>query len=90
MGCDDDLGWDVSVGEVELKQDWFGLVWVVGLDWAGLNRTDWFVKGGRWSQTGWSRAGQGRWMDMERESNKHFFVMQQKVDWLKGPGAMWL
>jgi hypothetical protein len=37
VGCDDDLGWDVSVGKVELKQDWFGLVWV-GLDRAGLDR----------------------------------------------------
>lgn len=49
VGCDDDLGWDVLVGKVELKQDWFGLV-LVGLDWtgwAGLDRTDWIVKGGR-------------------------------------------
>lgn len=61
-GCDDDLGWDVSVGKVELKQDWFGLVWV-GLDWAGLDRTDWFVKGGRRLQVAGgleqSRIGQG-------------------------------
>lgn len=64
VGCDDNLGcWDVSVGKVELKQDWFGLVWVGRGDWTGLDRTDWFVKGGRRSQAGWSRrskAGQGR------------------------------
>lgn len=66
VGCDDDLGWDVSVGKVELKQDWFGLVWV-GLGWAGLDRTDWIVKGGR-SQAG-RQAGRGRagQMGMERE-----------------------
>ena len=79
VGCDDDLGRGVSVGKVELKQDWIGLDWV---GWTGLDRTDWFVKGGRRSQAGWGRAGQGRWM--ERRSNKHFFVLQQKADRLKG------
>lgn len=66
VGCDDDLGWDVSVGKVELKQDWFGLVWV-GLDWAGLDRTDWTVKGGRRVALRLGRqAGSGR-MGMDRE-----------------------
>lgn len=79
MGCDDVLGWDVSVGKVELKQDWFGLVWV-GLDWAGPDR---LVCERRSQVAGWlAGAGQGRWMG--RRSNRHFFVMQQKVDRLKG------
>lgn len=72
--CDDGPGWDVSVGKVESKQDWFGL------NWTGPNRS-WFVKGGRRQAV----AGQGRagcWM--EKRSNKRFFVMQQKVDRLKG------
>lgn len=62
VGCDDDLGWDVSVGKVELKQDWFGLVWV-GLDWAGLDRTDWIVKGGRRTLAGRLEQGRAGQMD---------------------------
>jgi hypothetical protein len=59
VGCDDDRGWDLSVGKVELKQDWGGLAlgwpgtWI-DWGWTGLTElTDWIVKGGR-------RAGQGK------------------------------